>query len=210
MIYLEKALDNALDELKVAKKYQLFVKEYLRLLKEKGQYTCDHSIRVGLNCKEAGEKLNEDPEWLVYVGLEDPRWLCYSGLFHDIGKIGVEDDILKNQKFDEKDMEKMAMHPQIGYLMIKEDFRLTALVILKHHYYQKNQYPKIKNLKSCFDEKTLKKVDRYAKIVTIFDNDDAKSRLNNYNELDNHLNKKSMDSEMMLLISKLREFKMLK
>ena len=199
MDFLENCLEKAFKELNVSEEYQLSVKEYLRILKEKDPYTCDHSIRVGLNCKEAGEKLNEDP-----------RWLCYSGLLHDIGKIGIEDDILRNPNFDEKDMEKMLMHPQIGYLMIKEDFRLTALVILKHHYYQKNQYPKIKNFKSCFDEKTLKKVDRYAKIVTIFDNDDAKTRLNNYNQFDNHLNKKSMDSEMRQIISKLREFELLK
>lgn len=62
--------------------------------------------------------------------------LARGALLHDIGKIGISDNILLKQgELDEEEWLEMRMHPQVGYAILSEITFLTvpAEIILGHH-----------------------------------------------------------------------------
>lgn len=94
----------------------------------KDPYTNQHSARVGeyskLIAKECG--WNEEVQERVYI----------AGLIHDIGKIGVPDDILnKPDRLTDKEFEMIKRHPEVGYNILKGYDAMTGTgdAILYHH-----------------------------------------------------------------------------
>jgi len=71
--------------------------------------------------------------------------LEYGALLHDIGKIGVDDVILKKTgPLTEQEWEIMRQHPAVGYNVLKSlDFLQTALPVVLHHQerYDGHGYP---------------------------------------------------------------------
>ena len=72
--------------------------------------------------------------------------LAKGSLLHDLGKIGITDNILlKPGKLDDSDWVEMRKHPQIGYAILSEIAFLKgpAEIILSHHErYDGSGYPK--------------------------------------------------------------------
>jgi two-component system response regulator RpfG len=69
-----------------------------------------------------------------------------SGL-HDIGKLGIPDAVLKKPgRYTEDDRNRMQLHPQIGYDILKDGDpaqRISAEIALSHHeHYDGSGYPK--------------------------------------------------------------------
>lgn len=67
---------------------------------------------------------------------KEMEYLAKGALLHDIGKIGVSDNILlKPGKLDELEWETMRKHPQIGFAILSEISFLKgpAEIILTHH-----------------------------------------------------------------------------
>jgi putative nucleotidyltransferase with HDIG domain len=91
-------------------------------------YTAGHSKRVAdIACKISRE-----------LGYNDSQIKCVelAALFHDIGKIGVPDNILnKPGKLDDEEFEKIKIHSLLGYNILKNiEFLSAALpAILYHH-----------------------------------------------------------------------------
>ena len=57
-------------------------------------------------------------------------------MFHDIGKIGIDDAILnKEGKLDEQEWEMMKTHPQIGANILDKSHLLAPFskIVLHHH-----------------------------------------------------------------------------
>jgi len=71
--------------------------------------------------------------------------LAKGALLHDIGKIGISDNILlKPGKLDDNEWVEMRKHPQIGYAILSEIsfLNMSAEIILSHHErYDGNGYP---------------------------------------------------------------------
>ncbi|MDD2734952.1 MAG: response regulator [Desulfuromonadaceae bacterium] len=66
----------------------------------------------------------------------DLQELAKGALLHDIGKIGISDNILlKPGKLDDNEWIEMRKHPQVGYAILSEiDFlKIPAEIILGHH-----------------------------------------------------------------------------
>jgi HD-GYP domain-containing protein (c-di-GMP phosphodiesterase class II) len=64
------------------------------------------------------------------------RELEISATLHDIGKIGISDDILhKRDKLDQLQQDQMRRHPEYGWAILRQvpGFDLVALYILHHH-----------------------------------------------------------------------------
>ncbi|MFH1728520.1 MAG: HD domain-containing phosphohydrolase [Pseudomonadota bacterium] len=94
----------------------------------KDDYTKQHSNQVAEIAAEFGRELGFN-----YRDITD---LKYAGLLHDIGKIGIRDDILsKPAKLTEEEIEKISHHPQIATKILKhlQDFETVAEIILYHH-----------------------------------------------------------------------------
>jgi putative nucleotidyltransferase with HDIG domain len=91
-------------------------------------YTAGHSKRVADISLEIGK----------YLGLGKDKLdnLEIAALLHDIGKIGVPDEILhKSGKLNEYEYSKIKEHPAIGVNILKtiEFLKYTIPIILHHH-----------------------------------------------------------------------------
>ena len=78
----------------------------------KDAYTSGHSVRVATYSAEIARRMGLDKE-----SIEN---LYYTGLLHDVGKIGVSNDIInKPGKLTDEEYEAMKAHTGIGYEILK-------------------------------------------------------------------------------------------
>ncbi len=100
-------------------------------------FTAHHSENVQAIAVEIGRVMR-----CSEAELEALEW---GGLLHDIGKIGVRDDVLlKQDKLTRDERIKMNLHPVLGYDIIKPVERLQPElpIILHHHeWYNGSGYP---------------------------------------------------------------------
>jgi HD-GYP domain-containing protein (c-di-GMP phosphodiesterase class II) len=94
----------------------------------KDNYTCGHSERVGWLARQTGAAL----------GLPEPdlKLLEWAGILHDVGKIGVAEEILnKPGKLTSEEFEEMKRHPHMSYEVLKPVARLGPVLsgVLHHH-----------------------------------------------------------------------------
>ena len=94
----------------------------------KDPYTRGHSDRVSEYSVLLGQKLNLDDKTL--------HTLKIGGLFHDIGKIGIPDNILlKDSKLSDEEYSQIKNHPTIGAHMLGDaDVFKDIIPIVKHHH----------------------------------------------------------------------------
>ena len=97
-------------------------------LDARDRYTESHSIRVSELAGRLGEHLELDDS--------DCELIRTAGALHDLGKIGVRDDILnKPGPLNEDEWEIMRRHPDIGADMIAQHSALTDVApIVRHHH----------------------------------------------------------------------------
>jgi putative nucleotidyltransferase with HDIG domain len=91
-------------------------------------YTKGHSYRVGQIARAIAEELN----W----GEDELELIDWGGMLHDVGKIGIHDNILnKPGKLTEDEYETIKLHPLIGAQVVKDISFLEPVIpyILEHH-----------------------------------------------------------------------------
>jgi putative nucleotidyltransferase with HDIG domain len=94
----------------------------------KDQYTCGHSDRVSYYCVKIGKAFNLDDSEL--------ETLRVAGLFHDVGKMGISDDILfKSDKLSPSEYDVIKKHPTKGarILSVISMFKNVIPVVKSHH-----------------------------------------------------------------------------
>ena len=94
----------------------------------KDPYTCGHSDRVARVAVRLGRELGCSPEQL--------KWLYLSGLLHDVGKIGIDQDVLsKPGRLTETEYQHIQTHTQIGFRILDGIRQLDDVlpVVLHHH-----------------------------------------------------------------------------
>jgi putative nucleotidyltransferase with HDIG domain len=94
----------------------------------KDPYTCGHSDRVARVAVRLAEELGCDAQTLNMMYL--------SGLLHDIGKIGIDDSVLrKPDKLSAEEYEHIKRHVVIGHRILRDLSKLEAIlpVVLHHH-----------------------------------------------------------------------------
>ncbi|TXK71792.1 HD-GYP domain-containing protein [Paenibacillus sp. N3.4] len=101
----------------------------MRLLKEKDLQTYQHSLRVGELCKRMA----------VYLHLNEKqtRQLVQGSCLHDIGKVGIPDEILnKSSALTAQEWEVMRQHPYIGTKILLEhgDIETEIIEIIHYHH----------------------------------------------------------------------------
>ena len=97
-------------------------------LDARDKYTESHSIRVAEMAGRLGEHLE--------LGDPECELIRTAGALHDLGKIGVRDDILnKPGPLSEEEWEIMRRHPDIGADMIAQHSALAEVApIVRHHH----------------------------------------------------------------------------
>ena len=94
----------------------------------KDPYTCGHSDRVARVSVRLAEELGWDSDTLNRVYL--------SGLLHDIGKIGIDDNVLRKPgRLTDVEYKHIKLHPELGYKILSGMRQLDDVlpVVLHHH-----------------------------------------------------------------------------
>lgn len=135
------------------------MKNLISLLKLKSMETWEHSLRVSYYCQIVGCKLN-----LSYSMINK---LSLFAVFHDIGKIDIDNKILnKPGKLNLQEWEMMKKHSQIGYKIatVTEGLSQISRLILYHHeHWDGTGYPK------CLSEDGIPYFCRILAITDAFD-----------------------------------------
>ena len=104
------------------------LESYRKLLKAKNTDTNRHTIRVVEYATEIGKKMN--------LKTSDLDELILSAELHDIGKIGIPEDILlKPSKLNDEEFEIMKSHVEKGYRIVNSLGELGSVAknVLTHH-----------------------------------------------------------------------------
>jgi len=114
-----------------------FVRSLVSTLEAKDPYTRGHSERVALIGRRLGEELG--------LPADELRDIYVAGLLHDIGKIGVDDGIIrKSEMLTAEEFRRIREHPMIGYTILnglKNLQRILPGVRNHHETYSGKGYP---------------------------------------------------------------------
>ncbi|MBC7818544.1 MAG: HD-GYP domain-containing protein [Planctomycetaceae bacterium] len=135
----------------------------------KDPYTYGHSERVARIAVELGRELHLADDELSDVYL--------AGLLHDIGKIGIRDDVLcKHGPLTPEETQHMQQHPEIGHAILKDLHQISSLLpgVLHHHErYDGAGYPA---------KLAGEQIPRIARILAVADSYDAMSTSRPYRQ----------------------------
>ncbi len=104
------------------------VRSLVNTIDAKDKYTCGHSDRVAqiAKCIAHGYGLSDQDCQKIYL----------AGLLHDIGKIGVRDEVLmKAGQLTPEEFAEIKMHPVFGYEILKHLHQLEHVLpgVMHHH-----------------------------------------------------------------------------
>ncbi|MCC8046683.1 MAG: HD domain-containing protein [Clostridiales bacterium] len=110
-LYRVRSLKKRQKELKLIIEQSLHT--FANAIDAKDEDTNGHSVRVAAYSKEIARRMN--------FSEEDQEWISYMALLHDIGKIGIPDEILKKTgKLSPEEWEIVKSHPRIGGEILSE------------------------------------------------------------------------------------------
>ncbi|GLC30524.1 HD-GYP domain-containing protein [Clostridium omnivorum] len=122
-------------------KFVQTVDALMRAMEARDKYTEGHSQRVAELASKIAKELGYS-EWKI-------EQLNIASLLHDVGKIGIDDNILnKPGKLTDEEYETIKKHPEIGYNILKDINGLENIIsIARHHHerYDGKGYPDGKN-----------------------------------------------------------------
>ncbi|MBO6231222.1 MAG: HD-GYP domain-containing protein [Ruminiclostridium sp.] len=133
----------------------------------KDKYTNGHSERVAIYSKMIARRLG--------LPQKDQDKAYYMGLLHDIGKIGIPNEIInKTSKLTDDEFELMQSHPILGYNILKEIKSMPELAQgarWHHEFYNGKGYP---------DGKRGDELPLLVRIVSVADSYDAMTSNRSY------------------------------
>lgn len=108
--------------------YVSFVQSMVSTIDAKDAYTRGHSERVALVAKILAEQLG--------LSANESEDIHLSGLLHDIGKVGVDDRILRKEgRLDDDEFDQIKKHPEIGCRILAGLANLEhVLPGVRHHH----------------------------------------------------------------------------
>jgi response regulator RpfG family c-di-GMP phosphodiesterase len=137
---VEKALNHRaliLENLRLQENSLNVLRTMVNVLEQRDSYTAGHSRRVTEIAITIAARL-ELPQ-------DEIKTLRLAGLIHDVGKIGIEDTILRKPgRLTDEEYAVIRTHPERGVQIVEPlDFLRGALPILRHHHecYDGRGYP---------------------------------------------------------------------
>lgn len=104
------------------------VRALISTIDAKDAYTSGHSDRVAIIARCIGDEIKLDPR--------ECERLFMAGLLHDVGKIGIPDEILlKPGKLTDEEFAVIRQHPTIGHRILQDVPQLQSILpgVLHHH-----------------------------------------------------------------------------
>jgi len=142
---------------------------FLDPLRKKDAASYEHCVRVGSLSRSIARHQHMDE-----------RALLFAGLLHDLGKINTPiDTLVKTEGWTPSDDAIMQNHVMDGYNLIKGRFDFTAEIILFHHQFQENKYPKeLPQPLHSYSKETQQLIYESAMVLAMADMYDALHRVN--------------------------------
>ncbi len=119
-------LNRTYEQLRI--RYMDTIEALRQVVDAKDEYTRGHSDRVSYYCVKIGKALDLNESELEILRV--------AGLFHDVGKMGITDDILfKSEKLSVKEYDEIKKHPTKGarILSVISMFKDVVPVVKCHH-----------------------------------------------------------------------------
>lgn len=119
-------LNKTYEQLRI--RYLDTIEALRQVVDAKDEYTCGHSDRVSYFCVRIGEAFG--------LAEKDLETLRVAGLFHDVGKMGITDDILfKSEKLTVSEYDEIKKHPTKGarILSVISMFKNVVNIVKCHH-----------------------------------------------------------------------------
>lgn len=136
----------------------------------KDTYTKGHSTRVAEYSKMIAQKMGKDEDYQIAI--------YFMGLLHDIGKIGIKDEIIsKSQGLTDEEFAMIKSHPVIGYDILKNMTEIENIEYgarWHHEKYDGTGYP---------DGIKGEEIPEYARIIAIADAYDAMASNRSYRKV---------------------------
>ena len=96
----------------------------------KDTYSRGHSVRVAEYSRKIAEAMGKDEDECYKI--------YYTALLHDVGKIGISDDIInKKGKLTDEEYEVIKSHPVLGYQILNGISEYPYLSIGAHHHHER-------------------------------------------------------------------------
>jgi len=167
---LERQFHAACKELRISETNRVGLTSVLAPLRNKHAVThfhYAHSLRVGLLARQIGR--------FTY---HDEKPLFFAGTLHDLGKCQTPIDILgKTESWNSEDQRAMQAHVMDGYNLLAGRFDVSAEIMLWHHKYQDDAYPKeLPPYRHKYKETMRLLIREYGRIVALADVYDALHR----------------------------------
>lgn len=129
---------------------------WLTRIKDRSQFTAEHSVRVAILAIALGKYLKLDEQQLELLGL------C--GMLHDLGKTQIPEEIVdKPCQLTEVEMRVMQKHTILGYELVNSDHSINSTVkdVIKNHHahIDGTGYPKL----------PVEQISFYCRIISIVD-----------------------------------------
>jgi putative nucleotidyltransferase with HDIG domain len=121
-------LINQRQYLEMQQMFEGTIQSLVSALDAKDTYTCGHSARVADLAVELAERLGFDADGIKRIRM--------AGILHDIGKIGVEDSVLRKPgRLNDVEFEKIKQHPVLGFEILQgiRPFRKILPAVRHHH-----------------------------------------------------------------------------
>lgn len=163
--YLEEKV--TLDELKIEKLTYQALETLANTIDAKDKYTNGHSNRVAKYSMEIARRMGKDSDEAIAI--------YFMGLLHDIGKIGIRDDIInKTNKLTDEEFQVIKNHPVIGHDILKNMTEIPNIEYgarWHHEKYDGTGYP---------DGLKGEEIPEYARIICVADAYDAMTSTRSY------------------------------
>ena len=172
---LQRQVEKKTEELRVKnRKYMNLSTQVMTTLASvidaKDAYTNGHSLRVAKYSLELARRMGKNSQELSEI--------YYTALLHDIGKVGVPDEIInKEGRLTDEEYECMKKHPEIGASILENISEMTSISVGAHWHHERydgNGYP---------DALKGEQIPEIARIISVADAYDAMTSNRSYRRL---------------------------
>jgi putative nucleotidyltransferase with HDIG domain len=164
MMFISNSIGIGMENVRLMEQLQVTyvatLRSLIQILEAKDPYTRGHTERVASYSMALANRLQ--------MGPDDMRRILFGSLLHDIGKMGLRDDIInKPGPLTPEEWVQMKLHPVVGAQIVeKMEFLTGAIDIVRHHHesWDGKGYP---------DGLAGENIPLRARIVTVADSFDA-------------------------------------
>ena len=165
----EKLRKQEEEQKKIQRLFEQTATALVNAIDAKDKYTHGHSSRVAEYSRKLAEKLGKDEQ--------ECNEVYYAGLLHDVGKIGVPENIInKDGRLTDEEFEKIKQHPDMGAQILQsiDEYPFLSLGARYHHErYDGKGYPQ--KLKGT-------DIPEFARIISVADSSDAMTSKRSYRD----------------------------